>query len=74
MGKNNNILQCKWVCLALLHIMEQRKSSKKKLKWKRKFILFAHIIRDVANLAGFEITNRIHFRHKKSGRNSNDEQ
>ena len=27
-----------------------------------------HIIRDIANLAGFEITNRIHFKHKKTGK------
>lgn len=27
-----------------------------------------HIIRYIANLAGFEITNRIHFKHKKTGK------
>ena len=27
-----------------------------------------HIIRDIANLAGFEVIGRIQFRHKKSGR------
>ena len=27
-----------------------------------------HIIRDVVNLAGFEVIGRIQFRHKKTGR------
>ena len=27
-----------------------------------------HIIRDVANLAGFEVIGRIQFRHKKTGK------
>jgi hypothetical protein len=27
-----------------------------------------HVIRDIANLSGFEVIGRIQFRHKKSGR------
>ena len=27
-----------------------------------------HVIRDIANLAGFEVVGRIHLRHKKTGK------
>lgn len=27
-----------------------------------------HVIRDIANLAGFEVVGRIHFKHKKTGK------
>lgn len=41
---------------------------KEETEMENKVHALVHIIRDIANLAGFEVIGRIQFRHKKSGR------
>lgn len=41
---------------------------KEETEMENKVHSLVHVIRDIVNLAGFEVIGRIHFRHKKTGR------
>lgn len=41
---------------------------KEETEMENKVHTLVHTIRDIANLAGFEVIGRIQFKHKKSGR------
>ena len=41
---------------------------KEETEMENKVHTLVHIIRDIANLAGFEVIGRIQFKHKKTGR------
>lgn len=41
---------------------------KEETEMEEKVHTLVHVIRDIANLAGFEVIGRIQFKHKKTGR------
>ena len=68
MGKNNSPFYNASGCADPTAYYGTKEIIKEETEMEKEVHFLLHIIRDIANMAGFEITNRIHFKHKKTGK------